>query len=171
MFVPPLYMLKLFSGVTASGSLATVAGLSILAGGAILLYAILDYLRSLTYQRLSGWLAERLGDVAIAPISALSLSGGERPAELLKDIGLLRDFVSGGALTAGLEIVWAPLFFGALFLCIPYFGWLGLGAGACSPHHGCCERSFDQRTSQTKQSFSAGCLSRDRRRHALRRSY
>jgi ATP-binding cassette subfamily C protein len=129
MFVPPLYMLKLFSGVTVSGSFATVAGLSILAGGAILLYAILDYLRSLTYQRLSGWLAERLGDVAIVPISALSLSGGERPAELLKDIGLLRDFVSGGALTAGLEIVWAPLFFGALFLMHPYFGWLGLGAG------------------------------------------
>jgi ATP-binding cassette, subfamily C, type I secretion system permease/ATPase len=129
MFVPPLYMLKLFSGVTASGSVATIAGLSILAGGAILLYAILDYLRSLTYQRLSGWLAERLGEAAIAPISALSLSGGERPAELLKDIGLLRDFVSGGALTAGLEMVWAPMFFGALFLMHPYFGWLGLGAG------------------------------------------
>ena len=94
MFVPPLYMLKLFSGVTASGgSLATVAGLSVLAGGAILLYAILDYLRSLTYQRLAGWLAERPGDVAIAPLSALSLSGGERLTELLKDIGLLRDFV------------------------------------------------------------------------------
>tara|TARA_E500000318_G_scaffold53843_1_gene50111 strand:+ start:6289 stop:8040 length:1752 start_codon:yes stop_codon:yes gene_type:complete len=129
MFVPPLYMLKLFSGVTASGSVATIAGLSILAGGAILLYAILDYLRSLTYQRLSGWLAERLGEEAIAPISALSLSGGERPAELLKDIGLLRDFVSGGALTAGLEMIWAPMFFAALFLLHPYFGWLGLGAG------------------------------------------
>lgn len=129
MFVPPLYMLKLFSGVTASGSVATIAGLSILAGGAILLYSILDYLRSLTYQRLSGWLAERLGEVTIAPISALSLSGGERPAELLKDIGLLRDFVSGGALTAGLEMIWAPMFFAALFLMHPYFGWLGLGAG------------------------------------------
>ena len=129
MFIPPLYMLKLFSGVTESGSVATIAGLSLLAGGAILLYAILDYLRSLTYHRLSGWLAERLGEVVIAPISALSLSGGERPAELLKDIGLLRDFVSGGALTAGLEMIWAPMFFAALFLLHPYFGWLGLGAG------------------------------------------
>ena len=129
MFIPPLYMLKLFSGVTESGSVATIAGLSLLAGGAILLYSILDYLRSLTYHRLSGWLAERLGEVVIAPISALSLSDGERPAELLKDIGLLRDFVSGGSLTAGLEMIWAPMFFATLFILHPYFGWLGLGAG------------------------------------------
>lgn len=128
MFVPPLYMMKLFSGVTASGSVATVIGLSVLAGGAVLLYAVLDYLRSRTYHRLSSWLAGRLGDVAIEPIAAQSLRGG-RPAELLNDIGLLRDFVAGGALTAGFDLLWVPMFLAALFLLHPFFGWLGLGAG------------------------------------------
>ncbi|MEQ8333610.1 ATP-binding cassette domain-containing protein [Nisaea sp.] len=128
MFVPPLYMMKLFSGVTATGSVATVVGLSVLAGGAVLLYVVLDYLRSRTYHLLSGWLAERLGDVAIEPIAAQSLRGG-RPAELLKDIGMLRDFVAGGGLTAGLDLLWVPMFVAALFLLHPFFGWLGIGAG------------------------------------------
>ncbi|WP_420403775.1 type I secretion system permease/ATPase [Nisaea sp.] len=130
MFIPPLYMLKLFSGVTTSGSVATVAGLSVLAFGAVLLFCVLDYLRSCIYQRLSAWLAVRLGDHALEPIATRSLGGRADPAELLKDIAQLRDFIAGGALTAGLDLVWAPMFFFALFLLHPYFGWLGLAAGA-----------------------------------------
>ncbi|MBO6562327.1 MAG: ATP-binding cassette domain-containing protein [Nisaea sp.] len=130
MFIPPLYMLKLFSGVTMSGSVATIVGLSVLALGAVLLFCALDYLRSLTYQRLSAWLAGRLGDRALEPIATRTLGGTADPAELLKDIGQIRDFIAGGALTAGFELVWAPMFFFALFLLHPYFGWLGLAAGA-----------------------------------------
>ncbi|WP_193186618.1 type I secretion system permease/ATPase [Nisaea sediminum] len=130
MFIPPLYMLKLFSGVATSGSAATVAGLSVLALGAVLLFCVLDYLRSCTYQRLSAWLAGRLGDRALEPIATRSLGGTAEPAELLRDIGQIRDFVAGGALTAGFELVWAPMFFAALFLLHPYFGWIGLAAGA-----------------------------------------
>jgi len=130
MFIPPLYMLKLFSGVTTSGSVATVLGLSVLAFGAVLLLCVLDYLRSCTYQSLSAWLSCRLGERALEPIATRSLGGASDPAEMLKDIGLLRDFIAGGALTAGLELVWAPMFFFALFLLHPYFGWLGLAAGA-----------------------------------------
>ena len=130
-----------------SGSLATVAGLSVL-GGAILLYAILDYLRSLTYQRLAGWLA---GDLALSPshLSRRSLSAAANTRRTPQGYLPPRDF-PGGAPTAGLEIVWTPLFFGALFLMHPYFGWLGLGAGSfCSSW---LRRMIsDQRTSQIKQ--------------------
>lgn len=130
MFIPPLYMLKLFSGVTTSGSIATVTGLSVLALGAVLLFCILDYLRSCIYLRLSAWLAGRLGDSALEPIATRSLGGTADPAELLKDIGQIRDFIAGGALTAAFELVWVPMFFAALFLLHPYFGWIGLAAAA-----------------------------------------
>lgn len=129
MFIPPLYMLKLFSGVTASGSVATVVGLSLLALGAVLLFCVLDYLRSRTYHRLAGWIAERLGDAAIEPIAIRTGIPTANRAELLKDVGQLRDFVAGGALTAGLELIWAPMFFLALFLLHPFFGWLGVVSG------------------------------------------
>ncbi|UUX51300.1 ATP-binding cassette domain-containing protein [Nisaea acidiphila] len=130
MFIPPLYMLKLFSDVTTSGSIATVTGLSILALGAVLLFCVLDYLRHCTYHRLAAWFALRLGEQMLEPIAARALDRSETATGLIGDVNLVRDFVSGGALTAGLELVWTPMFFFALFLLHPYFGWLGLASGA-----------------------------------------
>lgn len=130
MFAPPLYMMKLFSGAAVSGSAATVAGLTALALGAVVLFAVLDYLRSRTYLCLSAWLAERLGDAAPEPMAEGTLRGTGTAADILKDIALLRELVASGGLTAGLDLVCTPMFFFALFLLHPYFGWLGLAAAA-----------------------------------------
>lgn len=129
MFVPPLYMMNLFSTVSHSGSIATLIGLSIIAAGGIALYAVFEYLRSQVYQSVGAWLGSRLSEEAMEPIVQQSIRGRASASEVLRDIGDLRNFVSGSALTAGLEFFWSPMFFLALFVLHPFFGWLGVIGG------------------------------------------
>ncbi|MEQ8817611.1 MAG: type I secretion system permease/ATPase [Thalassobaculum sp.] len=130
MLIPPIYMLNIFSKVLDSGSIGTLLGLSGLALGGIVLYAVFSFLRDRLYMVLGRWLERQLGEELIEAVVGQSLRGGGNPAQSLRDIADLRSFVSGAALTAGLELIWSPLFVGFLFLLHPAYGLLCLGGGA-----------------------------------------
>lgn len=129
MLIPPIYMINLFNSFSHSGSIGTLIGLSAMAVGGIVLYGIFEFLRTQVYQALGGWLGSRLSEEAMEPIVQQSIRGRISASEILRDIGEIRNFVAGSALTAGLEFFWSPIFFLALFVLHPFFGWLGVIGG------------------------------------------
>jgi ATP-binding cassette subfamily C protein len=126
MLVPPLYMLQLFDRVLTSRSLATLIGLSFFALIGVLIYMCFQYLRARIYQVMSAWLGRKLSQDIMDAVLSQSLRRAGAPSQTLRDVGDIKQFVASGAMTAGLEMVWAPIFMIVLFLIHPAYGMVGL---------------------------------------------
>jgi ATP-binding cassette subfamily C protein len=123
----PLYMLQVHDRVLNSRSMDTLAMLSILAAGALILYGILEFIRSQVFQVMSGRLVRKLnGHVLTASIRASAREGTSRAAQSLRDLAELRSFLTGHAVSAPLEAIWSPIFLVVLFLLHPGFGIVGI---------------------------------------------
>lgn len=126
MLVPPLYMLQLFDRVLTSRSVATLIGLSFFALVGVLIYMAFQYLRARIYQVMSAWLGRKLSQDIMDAVVSQSLRRAGAPSQTLRDVGDIKQFIASGALTAGLEMVWAPIFMIVLFLIHPAYGMVGL---------------------------------------------
>jgi PrtD family type I secretion system ABC transporter len=124
----PLYMMQLFDRVVSSRSFDTLIMLTIAFTGAVAAHVVLDALRGQVLVRLGVWLDDRLGpSVIVAGLRATLLSGGAGPAgEAMRDLGTVRGFLSGPAITPLMDAPWAPLFLLLLFVLHPLLGVVGL---------------------------------------------
>jgi len=122
MLIPPLYMIQIFDRVLSSRSLGTLFGLTVLAFLGVFVYSVFEFLRSRSYSVLGTWLGKRLSDDLMEPILSQSLRGAGAPSQTLRDVGELKNFVMSGSMTAGLELIWSPLFILVLWLIHPAFG-------------------------------------------------
>ena len=127
MLIVPLYMMQISNRVLSSYSISSLVALTVIALGGLALYAVLDYCRTRLSQKLGSWLGQRLGLDAIEAIITQSLRG-DNGVQGLRDINLLKQFVSGSAITSVFELVWTPLFFLVLFLMHPVYGYFALGS-------------------------------------------
>lgn len=133
MLTGSIYMLQVYDRVLSSGSVPTLVGLFAIV---IVLYGFLglyDFLRSRMLSR-----AARLLDLGTGPdtFRVWLRSGipggaeGEKAAQPLQDLGILRSFVSGPAIRALFDTPFVPLFLAVLFLIHPWLGWMTVaGAG------------------------------------------
>ena len=123
----PIFMLQVHDRVVVSQSTDTLKMLVLLGIGAIALYGVLEFIRSITFQALSGQLISRLNLPAIeAGMTAALEQGSARGTEVLRDLNDLRSFITGGAFVAPFEAVWSPIFLTVMFLLHPYYGIAGL---------------------------------------------
>jgi PrtD family type I secretion system ABC transporter len=129
--VSPLYMMQLFDRVLASRSGDTLIMLTIITAAALLVLALIDGIRAQVLSRIGTWLDDRVGPKVLggALQTALRTDGG-RAAQGLRDLGAIRGFLTGPAITPLLDAPWAPLFLASLFLLHPVLGLVGLGGGA-----------------------------------------
>jgi PrtD family type I secretion system ABC transporter len=133
MLTGSIYMLQVYDRVLSSGSVPTLLGLFAIV---IVLYGFLgiyDFLRSRMLSR-----AARLLDLGAGPetFRVWLRSGvpggaeGEKAAQPLQDLGILRSFISGPAIVALFDTPFVPLFLAVLFLIHPWLGWMTVaGAG------------------------------------------
>lgn len=125
----PLFMLQVYDRVLASGSVATLVALLILAA---LLYAAqsgLERLRTRIFARL-GLLVDRpLGRLAFET-GLQTPRGGRGVSARSHDVDKLRGFLSGGGPAALFDLPWTPLYLILLFLLHPVLGLIGLGGAA-----------------------------------------
>ncbi|MGR3540525.1 MAG: type I secretion system permease/ATPase [Hasllibacter sp.] len=119
----PVYMLQVYDRVLGSGSVQTLLGLAALAA---LLYALHGFYVALRGRMLSR-AAHALDAALAAPLLERRLSTGRR--EAMTHLSRLRSGLSGPAVTALLDLPFAPLFLGAVFLLHPLLGLL-TAAGA-----------------------------------------
>jgi ATP-binding cassette subfamily C protein len=127
----PLYTMQVYDRVMTSHSTDTLVALAGIIVAALVLYGVLDYLRSRVFMILGDRLARRLNVPTVQAALVEALRGGNiNSAQAIRDLNDLRTFLTGSAVTVPLELAWTPLFLGVLFLLHPLYGFIALGAAA-----------------------------------------
>lgn len=126
MLTGSLYMLQVYDRVLASGSVPTLLGLF---GLVVVLYGFLglyDFLRARVLGRAAMRLDQSLGETVFARTLDVRRQGASSG---LRDLEMVRGFLSGPAVTGILDVPWVPFYLAILFVVHPWLGWLTL-AGA-----------------------------------------
>lgn len=127
MFVSPLYMLQIYDRVLSTRSHTTLLAITLIAGLMLLVYAVLETLRSHVLVR-AGLLFDH--GTAGAAFNAIHRGMLRRPGgplvQGLRDIDTLREFLTGSGLIAFCDAPWFPVFVFAAFLLHPWFGWIAI---------------------------------------------
>ena len=124
----PIYMLQVYDRVLTTAHADTLLMLTVIVGGALLLMAIIDGLRSAMTLRIGGWLVDRLGPVFLASNVRAHLAGGPTTANPIADLTTIRNFVSTQGLTFFCDSPWVPVFVIIIWLIHPYLGMLAAAA-------------------------------------------
>jgi PrtD family type I secretion system ABC transporter len=107
----PLFMLQVYDRVLTSGSVQTLAVLSLLL---VVLYAalgLLEMLRGQILNRIAGRIDTQLGPATLEALPRHRLATGKGVAdEPLRDLATLRQFISGSGPATFFDLPWAPLF-------------------------------------------------------------
>ena len=119
-----IYMLQVYDRVLPSRNLATLFGLSILVIAAYLLQGYLDAVRTRMLARIAGLFDAAMQEFIYRALVQLPLRGMACAVvqQPLRDLELIRTFLSGLGPTAFLDMPWLPLFVVALFLFHPVIG-------------------------------------------------
>jgi ATP-binding cassette subfamily C protein len=129
MLTVPLYTMQVYDRVMSSRSTDTLLMLSAVACGALVLYAVLDYVRARAFQIMATVSARRLNVPTLEAAILDALSGGGRNAgQAMRDLNELRNFMTGSAVSVPLDLLWTPIFLVILFLLHPVYGWVAVGA-------------------------------------------
>lgn len=123
MLVAPLYMMQIYDRVLASRSKDTLYALTLLAIGLLAVSAVLELVRGRILVRLAARLDRRLTHNLFAAIIqdriATGQSGGSQP---IRDLEIIRGFLTGPGLIALFDAPWVPLFLALIFLFHPLLG-------------------------------------------------
>lgn len=128
MFVAPLHMLQIYDRVLVSRSEVTLIVLTVLAIGLLLVYGLLEGVRTRILTRLglefdelmSGRMLNTAFEVAITKPSVGA------PQQLIRDVDVIREFIGGQAIIALCDAPWVPLFIAVCFILHPILGFVSL---------------------------------------------
>ncbi|WP_298724643.1 type I secretion system permease/ATPase [uncultured Ferrovibrio sp.] len=118
----PIYMMQVFDRVVTSGSLDTLAWLTLLAALAYLTYGALETVRSNLLSRLGAWVDRALSERLIVAGLNAGLAGQPTGSQPLRDVAQLRAFLSGPAMAPLFDAPWAPVFLAVLWFMHPWLG-------------------------------------------------
>ncbi|MBK6388588.1 MAG: hypothetical protein IPF71_18515 [Rhodoferax sp.] len=123
LLAPSLYMLQVFDRVMTSRSKETLIMLTLVAVVALLMMLALDFLRTLLLAKAGTALDRMLGEKVL---TALVERGSQinRTDEIhgLRDVAVLRGFLSGNSIIALFDLPWMLLYIGLIFLFHPLLG-------------------------------------------------
>ncbi|NBC33510.1 MAG: type I secretion system permease/ATPase [Alphaproteobacteria bacterium] len=122
MFAPILYMLQVFDRVLATGSLRSLAMLTVAAVLALAVYGALDALRGKLITRMTARLTDRLDGAVADGLSKHGVDPFETHAAATKDIEAIRSFIAGNGLVTVFDAPWAPVFLAVIWLMHPVLG-------------------------------------------------
>jgi ATP-binding cassette subfamily C protein EexD len=130
MLVPTFYMLQVYGRVITSGSLMTLAMLTLIMTGLMVTLGVLEWIRSRIMVRVSTrldvLLSRQLYKASFK--RALDSGGMDASAQPLNDLTGLRQFLSGNGLFAFFDAPWLPIYIGVMFMFHPWFGWVATGS-------------------------------------------
>ncbi len=131
MFVSPLYMLQIYDRVVGSRSITTLIALTILAGFLLMVYALLEGLRSRVLVRAGLMFDEKIADPLFEAIHRGNIrmpNGGH--VQCLRDMDTLREFLTGSGLIILCDAPWFPIFVLAAFILHPWYGYIAVFGSA-----------------------------------------
>jgi len=124
--VIPLYMMQVFDRVLVSGSLETLALLSLIASAALVVMAALELVRSLLLNQVGVWVERRLGQETFQRSIEGALDGKNPTADGLRDLVALRSFFASPALSAVFDAPWVLVYLAILYLLHPVLAAIAL---------------------------------------------
>ncbi len=113
----PLYIMMLFNSVLTTLNRNTLLWLSVGMGFGLVIYAAIEYMRAVLYEAMADRVARKLSLPAL--LAASRIADDRAPAasgEIIRDLGEIRKFMSGNAVSIPLDLAWSPLFLVVLFL-------------------------------------------------------
>jgi PrtD family type I secretion system ABC transporter len=129
MLTTSIYMLQIVDRVFSSGSEATLLYLTLIAGGAVLLLALLDVARSRMLVLVSAWVEQRLAPPTLALMIDGARASEGAQGDALRDLSTLRTFLGGAGLLTLFDAPWVPMYLAVVYVFHPVLGHLAL-AGA-----------------------------------------
>lgn len=134
MLTGPLFMLQVYDRVLASGSIPTLLVISSLALMLYIFYAILEGLRSRMLVRIGQRVDAQLSATAYDVSTNLPLTLGTKSAQVqpVRDIDIIRQFLSGPGPSAIYDVPWVPLYLCLIFIFHPILGFVSLCGGVIS---------------------------------------
>jgi ATP-binding cassette subfamily C protein len=125
----PLFMMQVQDRVTVSRSYDTLTMLLVIAIGALALYGVIEFIRSLTFQAMASIFARKLNLPALqAAVSASLEQGSGQATQAIRDLNDIRFFIASSAIATPLEAIWSPVFLAVLFALHPIYGLVGLAS-------------------------------------------
>lgn len=122
----PFYMLQVYDRVLPAHSLATLIAFSILALILFIAHGFLDLIRTRLMARLGSVLDMKFADAAFD--QSTMRNPRDAASYMLRDLAILRQFLSGPAAVGLLDIPWLPFYMGVIFLLHPLVGWVAVGS-------------------------------------------
>ncbi len=117
MLTGPLFMLQIYDRVLTSNSVPTLVALAILVIILYGLYGFLEYIRGRVLMRVGRTLEERLADKAAYSISYHALNHNSQiRTQPANDLTMIRQFLSSPGPFAFLDLPWAPVYLGVVFM-------------------------------------------------------
>ncbi|MCH7673233.1 MAG: type I secretion system permease/ATPase, partial [Proteobacteria bacterium] len=131
MLVPVIYMLQVFNRVIPSGSLSTLASLTLLMVALLMAVGGFEWVRSMILISASNRIEKNLRQrVSDATFKRALLSGGMvSNAQPLSDLSGLRQFLTGNGLFAFFDAPWFPIYVAVMFMFHSWFGVAAILAG------------------------------------------
>jgi len=130
MLTLPLYTLQMFTRVFASGSMSTLAMLTLIAAFAMLVMGVLYFVRSRVTNEMSNKIDAMLGeDLLRLSIKNGLLNNSNRDAQGLRDLAQVRNFLAGGELPNLFDTPWVPMYLFIIWIFDPLLGYVAI-AGA-----------------------------------------
>ncbi|MGI4954844.1 MAG: type I secretion system permease/ATPase [Janthinobacterium lividum] len=129
--VVPIYDMQLYDRVMQSRNMDTLTLLSVFCVVGLVIYFVLDALRSACLIAIGDAVGRRLGPIVLAQgITRAAGGDGLSGTTLVRDLNEVQGFLSSGAVSVPMDALCAPLFLAVLFALHPAFGFLGLAGVA-----------------------------------------
>ena len=123
MLTPPLYMLQLYDRVLVSRSESTLIMITLVVLFLFATMGTLEFIRSRILIRIGGRLERDLNERVFDAVMRLQLTGKEGGgAQPLRDLTVLRQYITGNGLFAFFDSPWVPIYLAVLYLFHVYYG-------------------------------------------------
>src|SRR3954471_24775116 len=122
-----LYMMQVFDRVLASRILDTLVYLSLMAGAAVLVLALLEAVRGQVMQRLATWVEHRVAPEGFVRAIESTLRGRPYRMEALRDLAVCRGYLSSPGALSLYDVPWVPIYLAFIFMLHPVMGCIALG--------------------------------------------
>ena len=129
MLTGSVYMLQVYDRVLGSGSLPTLVGLFLVVSLLYLFLAYYDFLRSRILSRTAMRLDQMVGEKTFGAWLRDGLDPARNDAQPLRELEILRGFLSSPAVHGLFDLPWMPFYLLVLYLVHPWLCWLTI-AGA-----------------------------------------
>ena len=123
MLTTPIFMMQTFDRVLNSRSMLTLSVLLIIALFCLVTQELLDCVRAYLLVRVGAWISRRIsGELLDGAVMVALDRNGTRSVQGLRDLDMVRNFITGAGIFTIFDAVWVPIFMLVLFMLNFWFG-------------------------------------------------